>query len=997
MSAPRKLLLVGWDSADWKLFKPLLEAGQLPNLARLVEQGCMGSISTLHPVYSPMLWTSIATGKRPYKHGVLGFSEPLPDGTGVRPVSSLSRRCRAFWNIFHQQGWTGHVVGWWPSHPAEPIRGSMISNLCHRAVAPPDQPWPVPPGGMHPPELVETFADLRFNPNELALDMVEPFIPKAREIDQDKDKRLAGCMRTLAECVTIHNWGLWLAEHTQWDYLCVYYDAMDHFGHGFMKYHPPQRKGIKARDFELYSNVLTQAAKFHDLMLGALMSKVPKDTTVVLLSDHGFHPDELRPTSLAPIPAGPAAEHSDFGILVVSGPDFKKDELLHGASVLDITPTLLALQGLPLGEDMDGRPLLGAWQQPPVVKYIPTWDDVPGDDGRHPPEYQQDPESEKAALDQLVALGYVAKPPANAAQHVAQTQRELDFNLAESFMDGGRDAEAFPILERLNREFPEEYRFALRLAMCCRTLGRTEDLRRVVKDLDEVRRPAAEAARADLKVWREEVKKRVAARKEAAEQAKAEKEAADKAREAAAEAPTDAEEAPKDELGADDHGAAVEAEVAAEEQKRPEPLLTREERAEIAALRKRAALNLHGVSFLKGIVALTDKLPDAALRHLDEAALSMSNRPGIHLQTGQAFARLRKWQEARRAFDRALELDKDNPHALVGLSRVSLGERRFQEAAGFALAAIQRLHHYPLAHFLLGLALIRLKHAERALAAWETTLQLNPDYWPAHVRLARAFRKAAPRKAAFHREQVRRIRAEAADRAKNPLPENRPKLHAPAHTPATPPRAEVTPEFAPEVMGLSRPPFAEPVITVVTGLPRSGTSLLMQMLTAGGLEPLTDGQRLADDDNPRGYFEMEAVKSLARDASCLDQAGGKVVKIVLPLLPHLPRQHQYHVVFIERDLEEIFASQAAMLKRSGRDDGGAAPDKLRPAYERLLRQSRQLLAGQPRIRALRLSHRWLLQNAEAGARALADFLGRPLEVAKMAAAVDPTLHRQRRA
>jgi predicted AlkP superfamily phosphohydrolase/phosphomutase/tetratricopeptide (TPR) repeat protein len=992
MSAPRKLLLLGWDSADWKLFKPLLEAGQLPNLARLVEQGCMGSISTLHPVYSPMLWTSIATGKRPYQHGVLGFSEPLPDGTGVRPVSSLSRRCRAFWNIFHQQGWTGHVVGWWPSHPAEPIRGSMISNLCHRAVAPPDRPWPVPPGGMHPPELVETFADLRFNPNELTVDMVAAFIPKVREIDQAKDQRLAGFMRTLAECVTVHNWGLWLAEHTQWDYLCVYYDALDHFGHGFMKYHPPQQKGISDRDFELYSNVLTEAAKFHDRMLGALLAKVPPETTVVLLSDHGFHPDALRPTSIAPIPAGPAAEHSDFGILVVRGPDFKKDELLHGASILDLTPTLLALQGLPLGEDMDGRPLLGAWKQPPVVKYIPSWDDVPGDDGRHPPEYQQDPESEQAALAQLVALGYVAKPPANAAQHVAQTQRELDFNLAEAFMDGGRDGDALPILERLNREFPEEYRFALRLAMCCRALGRMDDLRRVVKDLDEVRRPATEAARAELKIWREEVQQRIAARREAAAQAKTET-AAKNARQETSAAP---EIGPQDELGADDHGAAVEAEVAAEEQQRPGPLLTHEERAEIAALRKRAGLNLHGVSFLKGILALADKQGTLALHHLNEAARSMSNRPGIHLQTGQAYARLGQWNDARRAFDRALELDPANPHALVGLSRVSLGERRFEEAAGFALAAIQRLHHYPLAHFLLGLALGRLNHFERALTAWETTLQLNPNYWPAHVRLARACRKGAPRKAAFHREQVRRIRADAAEHAQNPRPENRPQLHPPAHTPARPPRVEVSPEFAPEVMGLARPPFGETVITVVTGLPRSGTSLLMQMLTRGGLAPLTDGQRLADDDNPRGYFEMEAVKSLARDTSCLDQAGGKVVKIVLPLLSHLPPKHHYHVIFIERDLDELFASQAAMLKRAGKDDGGAAPEKLRPAYERLLRQSRQLVAGHPRIRALRLSHRWLLQNPAAGAQAMTDFLGHPLDRAQMAVAVDPTLHRQKR-
>ena len=157
-----------------------------------------------------MLWTSIATGKRPFKHGVHGFTEPTPDGVAVRPVSNLSRTCKAVWNILNQEGLRSIVVGWWPSHPAEPIAGAMVSNHFHTAVGPPDQPWPIAPGAVHPPRLAETLAPLRVNPTELGPDEVLPFIPKAAEIDQAKDRRLGSCAQILAECTSAPAAATWL-------------------------------------------------------------------------------------------------------------------------------------------------------------------------------------------------------------------------------------------------------------------------------------------------------------------------------------------------------------------------------------------------------------------------------------------------------------------------------------------------------------------------------------------------------------------------------------------------------------------------------------------------------------------------------------------------------------------------------------------------------------------------------------------------------------------
>src|ERR1700689_1833938 len=174
--ARRKVLLIGWDAADWKVINPLMDAGKMPNIQRLIENGCMAQLPTLHPPLSPMLWTSIATGKRPFKHGIHGFSEPAPDGRSVQPVSNLSRTCKAVWNILNQNDLRSVVIGWWPSHPAEPLNGVMVSDHYHRAGAALDQGWPLPPHTVHPPELAETLAGLRLHPDLVSPQMVEPFI-----------------------------------------------------------------------------------------------------------------------------------------------------------------------------------------------------------------------------------------------------------------------------------------------------------------------------------------------------------------------------------------------------------------------------------------------------------------------------------------------------------------------------------------------------------------------------------------------------------------------------------------------------------------------------------------------------------------------------------------------------------------------------------------------------------------------------------------------------
>jgi hypothetical protein len=186
-------------------------------------------------------------------------------------------------------------------------------------------------------------------------------------------------------------------------------------------------------------------------------------------------------------------------------------------------------------------------------------------------------------------------------------------------------------------------------------------------------------------------------------------------------------------------------------------------------------------------------------------------------------------------------------------------------------------------------------------------------------------------------------------------------------------------------------------IVVVSGLPRSGTSMLMKMLDEGGMQIMTDSERVADIDNPKGYFEYERVKDLEKetDKSYVREGRGKVLKVISFLIKDLPDDNDYRVIFMRRDLDEVIASQNKMIQRLGTDDSTAAEEAMKEAYRNDIVRTRLLCKKRPNFELIEISYKSTVEDSEATARSVNAFVGGHLDEAAMRAAVDGSLYRNR--
>ena len=880
----KRLLLVGWDSADWKIIRPLMARGEMPMLAKILAEGAHGDLTTLEPSLSPMLWTTIATGRHAAEHGVHGFTE-VRDGK-IRPVSAATRACRAVWNILSEKGLTTNLVGWFATQGERDPNVRMVSNLYpHAPKKKIEQPsdWPpAPPGTYFPDDLAAALDPLRVHPTALDGNLMRMFIPRLGEIDQDKDKRPYMLAEHLAEAFSIQAAATWLMARRPADLTMIYFRAIDEICHRFMPFHPPRMDGVKEEDFAFYHDVVNSAYRVHDLMLTRLVDLAGPDAAVILISDHGFHSDHLRPTFVPNIPAGIVAWHRAQGIFAAAGPGLRPQADVFGARLPDIAPTILHYFGLPRARDMEGRVLIDAFSSSDLVPEIATWETSAR------PAFTaavfDDKESE-ALIDHFVALGYM-EAAANAGGGAGARLTELTnrSQLAIALMHSGRDEEALPLLEELFASLPNRPDLGQRLATCQLRL--------------ELFAEADETITLVARHFKDEDTVRLI-------------------------------------------------------------------RAHIAQQRGDTV---------------------AALDLLEQVKANRPDAIGLRQQFARALLDARRWSDAEAEARAVVERDPDDATSWTILARSLLHQRQNEEAAEAALTAIDLEFNRPFAHLVLGAALARLGKFPEATTAFTNCLKLNPGMIQACRMLAHSLRRQGLRdeaETAMNQARFMRIQRNHGQKDRHA------RVHAAAGQRADQRRA------AREALDRA---LGDPLdLVVVTGLPRSGTSLMMQMLDAGGLPPLTDGRREANEDNPRGYYEWEDIKKLPGNPALINAAKDKAVKIVTPLLPALPLRHRYKLLYMRRPIAEIVSSQLKMLERSGHATGLSAETLTRQLQAHAIK-TRKMLQQNKQVELLVIDYPALIADPAAVAGKVREFIGAeklPGGVDAMAAVVDGGLYRNR--
>jgi Flp pilus assembly protein TadD len=481
----RRVLLVGVDGADWDILQPLIDAGDVPHLARLQREGAWGPLRSIVPMLSPLIWTTIATGLTPEEHGVLDFVTRTPEGTLV-PVGSESRRVPALWTMMADYGKTVDVVAWLATYPAEEVPGSLVTDrfgfLAFAANAAPEE---IDPRMTWPPGLAGEAAPRRIAPPDLPPDALAAFadvppesVRAALQPGFEKGNLLNNLAHTLATARTSGRLARWLLERDRPDLGLFYFEMVDALCHLFMPYAPPRQPWIDEADYRAYRGAVVAAYREQDRILGEILSARGDSTLVVILSDHGFRSGAARLRETSGMEGAAAARwHEQDGVLILAGPGVRPGYRIEDASVYDIAPTLLAYLGIAPPAAWPGRVLTGAIDLPlpaPGAEASP-----PDRNGATPA-----PPADETEATTLNNLGLSLAAQGKNEEAVATFRRALERdpglnsarnNLATVLLRMGQVEAAAAELEEALRRDPDYAQAWMNLGLCRLRAGRAPE------------------------------------------------------------------------------------------------------------------------------------------------------------------------------------------------------------------------------------------------------------------------------------------------------------------------------------------------------------------------------------------------------------------------------------------------------------------------------------------------------------------------------------------
>jgi len=419
------VILIGIDGADPAIVQRLIRAGRLPTLARLTREGAFGPLRSREPLLSPIVWTTIATGRAPQDHGVLDFVETSADGRVV-PITSSRRRVPALWNLASANDVSSGFIGWYASFPAEPVRGFAVSDRIafHQVRSERSSR-----GSTHPADLREEL-ERRFGvPSPDAARTRARFTEAAASLTPDGSGRIDALARIVATTDYYAKITPWLQHEYGPRVLGVYFELVDACSHLFMEDAPPRRPHVADEDYAAFAGTADRCYEYQDEVLGNLLDATAgSNTLTIVVSDHGFKTGARRPDTAGRVDEGLAPLwHLPNGIIVLDGPNVARGAAVHDATIFDIVPTVLQALSLPLSRELRGQPLRAAFHGGPLLKE-PTrinryaWTPLPPID----PADAEAPER----LAELKALGYVS----GSGDRVAH---DADGRTATSYLNEG--------------------------------------------------------------------------------------------------------------------------------------------------------------------------------------------------------------------------------------------------------------------------------------------------------------------------------------------------------------------------------------------------------------------------------------------------------------------------------------------------------------------------------------------------------------------------------
>lgn len=470
-SSPDRVFLVGLDGADPGVIDRLMSEGKLPHFAALRQRGAYGRLESAPPLLSPILWTTIATGKNADEHRIAHFVA-YDDATGQRlPVTSRMRQAETLWTIASRSDRTVSVIGWWATWPAESVAGTVVTDhLCYHFLFPEasGERSGDTTGVTHPPELIEAIAPLVRRPGDLSHAELSGFVD-VTEADASRpfsfDDDLSHFKWALSTALTYESIGhrLWRTERP--DLMMLYLEGLDTvshlYGHLF-------RAGGLAGELEQqrtrYGAAVERMYEDADRIVGKLLDAMDDGTTLIVLSDHGFRLGDLHgdPSATRDMRRVSEAFHEPQGILYAYGNRVKPYTRFNRPTLLDVAPTVLSLLGIAPGRDMPGRTLAEGFRDLAEPPRVASWEREGGDTA----ETARDPRVEAEILEKLRSLGYTgASSPAG------------DRNLAAALFASGRHEEAARAYEKLLAAAPGDADLHASLAGALGAMGRYEQAR----------------------------------------------------------------------------------------------------------------------------------------------------------------------------------------------------------------------------------------------------------------------------------------------------------------------------------------------------------------------------------------------------------------------------------------------------------------------------------------------------------------------------------------